>query len=98
MQAHFLCLAHNTLLLYEQHLKIHHAIEYHAENHRRQKRHQNRLDRIKARGCDHGGIYQIIPYATQRPLKLIRWLRGCLHNNASEIQALPQLRILYASL
>jgi hypothetical protein len=98
MQAHFLCLAHNALLLYEHTLVAEHGIEYHAENRRREKRHENKLARMRQKGCHHGGIYQIIPAATQRPLKFIRWLRACLQSGASHAQALPQLQTLYASL
>lgn len=98
MQAHFICLAHNAMLLYEHHIKEKHGIDHTAQNKRREKRYCKRKVIFLLKGYSHTGIYTLSSYATQRSLKFIRWLGSSLQSQASENQALPRLATLYQTL
>ena len=98
MQAHFLCLAHNLMVLFEEHLDQTHGVRNEAEL----KRRNQRLERERVRLA---GITQSVPslYAslqriTQRSLKFIRWLRVLLFSNPEMDNPIDALRRLFATL
>ncbi len=95
MQAQFICMAHNLMLILEQCLKQK-GIENEIENHRRQKRLDRTLSRVKTRK-DKLPIFLITPKrSTQRPFKFIRWLRHNLYTNTSWLEAASALKRYYA--
>jgi len=95
MQAQFICLAHNLMLILEQCLR-HEGIENEIENKRRRKRLAEILSRIKM------GRDKLPPFLTtpKRPaqlsVKFIRWLRNNLYTNTSWMEAMGTLRRIYA--
>jgi len=95
MQAQFICLSHNLMLIFEQCLKKE-GIENEIEKNRRRKR----LDSVLARMKIHKAklpIFLTTPKRpTQRPLKFIRWLRHNLYTNTSWIEAAGALKRIYA--
>jgi hypothetical protein len=95
MQAQFICMAHNLMLILEQRLRKE-GVENEIENNRRRKRLDRALASIKPRK-DKLPIFLITPKRpTQRPLKFIRWLRHNLYTNTSWIEAAGALRLIYA--
>ena len=96
MQAHFICLAHNLMLIVESYLQQN-SIENKKEDDRRQARLES--DLISKPGL----IKEKLPaflktprQATQRPLKFIRWLRNHLFVNTLWEEAEASLRKIYA--
>ncbi len=95
MQAQFICMAHNLMLILEQSLKQK-GLENDIENRRRQKRLDRTLSGVKTRK-DKLPIFLITPKrSTQRPLKFIRWLRHNLYTNTSWLEAAGALKRIYA--
>lgn len=98
MQAQFICLTHNLLSLYEEHLRTEHGIVNAAEDDRRQRR----IDQAKKTASEAGkslpALYLELARATQIPLKLIRWLRIHLFSSASWELAQADLQRRYARL
>lgn len=94
MQAQFICLAHNLMLILEHGL-MKEGVENEIENNRRRKRLERALASIKARR-DTLPSFLITPKRpTQRPLKFIRWLRHNLYTNTSWIEAAGDLKRIY---
>jgi len=97
MQAHFVALAHNLLLLmadwHEQH-----GVENTAEKERRDKRQEQQKAELKKTGRTLPVIYTLLQRCTQATFKLIRWLRVHWHRPTPLSQALLHLRSLYARL
>jgi hypothetical protein len=95
MQAQFICIAHNLMLILEQCLKQE-GVENKIENNRRQKR----LDKVLAgarTSRDKLPTFLKTPRGpTQLSVKFIRWLRNNLYANTSWIEALGTLRRIYA--
>ena len=95
MQAQFICMAHNLMLILEECLRKE-GVENEIENNRRRKRLDRTLALIKTRN-DKLPIFLIKPKRpTQRPLKFIRWLRHNLYTNTSWKVAAGTLRLIYA--
>jgi hypothetical protein len=97
MQAHFVAIVHNLLLLladwHEQH-----GVENTAEKERRQKRLDQQKTQLQRTGRTLPLIYTLLQRFTQATFKLIRWLRVHWHRPTPLSQALLQLRALYANL
>ena len=95
MQARFICLSHNLMLILEEHLAKE-GIENEVENNRRDKR----LDQAVAAaetGKDKLPAFLITAgRPTQRPVKFIRWLRNNLYTNTSWRRAKETLKTIYA--
>ena len=98
MQAHFICLAHNLVTLYERRLAARHGIANAAEDARRAKRLAADGEKAKARGADLPDIYRKLSRATQFPQKFIRWLRIHLFRPTSREHAHAQLKRHLATL
>jgi hypothetical protein len=97
MQAHFVALVHNLLLLLQD-WHQQQGVENTAEIQRRQKRLDQQKGDLEKTGQSLPLVYRILQRFTQATCKLIRWLRAHWHQPTSLPQALLQLRSLYAKL
>jgi hypothetical protein len=97
MQAHFVAIVHNLLLLLQD-WQQQHGVENTAELQRRQKRLTQQQSELQQTGQTLPLIYTLLQRFTQATFKLIRWLRAHWHQSTSLTQALLQLRALYAKL
>lgn len=94
MQAQFICLAHNLMLILEQCLKKE-GVENEIENNRRKKRLDKALASIQTRR-DKLPVFLTTPKRpTQQSVKLIRWLRNNLYANTSWLEAMGALKRIY---
>jgi len=94
MQAQFICMAHNLMLILEQDLKEE-GLENKKEDNRRRKRLNQTLSQITT-GKERLPIFLKTPKrSTQRPLKFIRWLRHNLYANTSWVEAVGALKLIY---
>jgi len=95
MQAQFVCIAHNLMLILEQCLKKE-GVENEIENSRRQKRLDKALASSKTRK-DKLPVFLTTPKRpTQLSVKFIRWLRNNLYANTSWMVAMGALKRIYA--
>jgi hypothetical protein len=96
MQAQFVCMAHNLMLILEGCIE-NEGIENDIENNRRSKRLKEVLVKSKT-GNKILPDFLIQPKrATQRSVKFIRWLRNHLFMNTSWREALGPLQRIYAA-
>lgn len=96
MQAQFVCIAHNLMLILEGCIEKE-GINNEIENNRRNKRHKKALANSKA-GNKTLPDFLIQPKrATQRSVKFIRWLRNHLFMNTSWQESLGPLQRIYAT-
>jgi hypothetical protein len=97
MQAQFMAITHNLLLLLQdQHEKL--GVENTAELQRKQKRLAQQEQALVSQKKTLPPLYKSIQRFTQATFKLIRWLRTHWHQPTSLAQALHQLRGFYAKL
>jgi hypothetical protein len=95
MQAQFICIAHNLMLILEQCLKKE-GVENEIENNRRHKRLDKALASTKTRR-DKLPVFLTTPKRpTQLSVKFIRWLRNNLYTNTSWLEAMWALKRIYA--
>ena len=95
MQAQFICMAHNLILVFEQCLKKEGVVNE-IENNRRQERLDKVLANSKTRK-DNLPVFLTTPRApTQQSVKFIRWLRNHIYTNTSWIEAMGALKRVYA--
>ena len=97
VQARFVALTSNLLLLYERRLERDHGVTNEAEDRRREQRMgwAERAARMAGRAISR--VLLRAREATQRSVKFIRWLRGALRDRLTEAAALPHLKQLYAT-
>jgi hypothetical protein len=96
IQAKFICLAHNLMLIVESYLQKN-GIENKKEDDRRQARLES--DLTSRPGLNEKKLPSFLKtprQATQRPLKFIRWLRNHLFVNTLWEEAEASLRRIYA--
>lgn len=98
MQAQFLCITHNLLMLCEHQVEQEHGIINEAEQTRRAKRLEEVKSSLQNRGLKLPALQQSIQRFTQRSVKFIRWMRCYLFSTSCYQQALSHLRNLYATL
>lgn len=98
MQAIFICLAHNLMILLEHRLETDHGINNQAEINRREQRFQKTAAKLDQQGIPIPWLQIAIQRLTQRSVKFIRWLRCHLFSPAPYCISLDHLRRLYASL
>lgn len=98
MQAHFLCITHNLMVLHEQELLEEHQLTNTAENLRRAKRLEQEMTEASKRGKQLPTLYLLLTRATQISVKFIRWLRVHLLKPTSLPKAHAHLRRLYSTL
>jgi hypothetical protein len=98
IQANFVALAHNLLLLYERRLEKVHGLSNDGEDRRRDKR----LATMQTQARSFGRVLPTLLLnacnASQRSVKFIRWLRHAIRDKLTEEAATPRLRQLYATL
>ena len=98
MQATFLCLTHNLMLLMEAHLEQSYGVRNQAEIQRRHRR-LKKLKQVAAKaGREVSRVYDWVQRLSKRSLKFIRWLRLYFFVKAPLGQAAAYLRSLYATL
>jgi hypothetical protein len=97
MQAQFLCLAYNLIVLEDDRLRREHAVTNTAENRRREKRLQTLEQKAAAGGRQLSAMQKTILRTTQRSVKFVRWLRVFLFRNEPWEHMLAALKLLYAS-
>jgi hypothetical protein len=98
MQAQFLCLAHNLMVLEEDRLRRAHALTNTAEEKRRAKRLRNAGEIAAKENRALPAGQKALQRITQRSVKFIRWLRTFLWHEAPWERMLAVLRHLYATL
>jgi hypothetical protein len=98
MQAQFLCLAHNLMLLCEDWLAREHGISNQAEHDRRTQRLQEVDKRLARQTQTTPVLISGHQRLTVRSVKFIRWLRVQLFESLHHAQPLAILATLYASL
>lgn len=98
LQAQFLCLAHNLLLLLERTVLQPAGVTNRAEDRRRAARLRTTQEQLAAQGETFPPLLPSLQRCTQWSVKLIRWLRSHLNSPTSCRQALHSLRTLYAAL
>lgn len=97
MQAHFVALVHNLLLLVQDQHEQQGVVNT-AEIERKAKRLEQQEKALREKGRSLPLIYKTLQRFTQATFKLIRWLRVHWHLPTSLPQALLQLQHLYAKL
>ena len=96
MQAQFICLAHNLMLIFDRYLEQN-GIENKKENDRRKARLDKALKNVPGIDQKKLPLFLTTPkQATQRSVKFIRWLRNHLFKNTSWAEAMGSLRRIYA--
>ena len=95
MQAEFLCLAHNLMVLHEELLKQEHGIANETENRRREKRLRGDQEAAREAGREVSPLRQALQRCTQRTVKFVRWLRAYLFRAAPWEAVLDALRKVY---
>jgi len=98
MQAHFLCLAHNLIQLFERHLAQEHHVRNQAEEKRRAQRLAEQQALAQTRGAILPQLVQTHQRLTQTSVKLYRWLRAHFFNPLPLVALLPSLIHSYATL
>ncbi len=98
MQANFLCLTHNLMLLFEHEMKQTFDVSNTAEIQRREKRLNEMKKAAGKAGRKVSSMYDCVKRLTKRSLKFIRCLRAYFFINAPLGETAAYLRTLYASL
>ena len=98
MQAVFLCLAHNLMVLYERELRQKHGITNEAEDRRRAKRLTEEKAKVTKAGRVLTPLREAIQRCTQRTVKFVRWLRSWLFRDVPYAGILNALRKEYRNL
>ncbi|CAN5846104.1 hypothetical protein BH11VER1_BH11VER1_14180 [soil metagenome] len=97
MQAQFICLAHNLMVIHEHQLKEKEGVV----NTNELKRKAKRLEKEKARLAEKNEVLPVLQEAfqrlTQRSVKYIRWLRAYLFSEAPWYTVINALKVSYAS-
>ncbi|MCI0534076.1 MAG: hypothetical protein L0Z50_02495 [Verrucomicrobiales bacterium] len=98
MQAQFIVMTHNLLLLYEQALEKRHGVSNQAEDQRRAKRREAEAAACAKAQQPLSALVLRARRATQRSVKFIRWVRQSIRDNVAEGLAVLRLKALYAAL
>jgi len=94
MQAQFICLTHNLMLMLEDLLKKE-GVDNETENKRREQRLKNLLAKSKVGKEELPEFLSTPKRPSQRTVKFIRWLRNHLFSNTSWREALLSLKMVY---
>jgi hypothetical protein len=98
IQAHFLCLLHNLMVLLEAKVEREEGIRNEPELARRAKRLAQAQEQVEPQGEKLPLVYRALQRLTQRGVKWIRWLCNHLFGTVSWAQALAALRRIYQSI
>lgn len=93
-QAHFVCLAHNLLVMLERTLEHEEGIRDEKVNAKRQKRLEEVEQRIRESGRARNPLVMECTRITQRSLQFIRWLRDALRDRTPWRPSIERLRPL----
>lgn len=93
-QAHFVCLAHNLMILFERCLHAQEGICEQKLHDKRKARADHAEALMRRTGHTPNPLVQQCTRVTQRSLQFIRWLRHCLHGDTSYSESLLILRPL----
>jgi len=96
MQAVFICLAHNLMLIMEDELENEQGIVNEIESRRKKKRLDKEIVLAKQNGVELPKHLRFIKRFTQRSVKFVRWLRNNIFRRTSWQDALGSLRLSYA--
>jgi hypothetical protein len=96
MQAQFICLAHNLMVLMDQNLSSDQEIKNQKEIHRCQQRGEKAQQSAKEQGRELSSLYLNPLKRSQLTLKFIRWLRHHLAADSPMQVAIVSLRQVYA--
>ncbi len=97
MQAVFICLAHNLMVLQEYELEKDEGVTNTSEIKRKAKRLALETARLAEKGETMPVLLRGFQRLTQRSVKHIRWLRACLFHEAPWHEAVAVLRLSYAT-
>jgi len=97
MQAVFLCLTHNLMVLQEEALRVEHGITNEAEDRRRAQRLTEEKQAVHKAGRVLSPLREALQRCTQRTVKFVRWLRSYLLRNVPWAQILAALRKIYST-
>ena len=95
MQAQFICLAHNLMIIFEDCLKQE-GIDNEVENKRRSKRLEKTMALAEAKKITLPNFLAAPKRPSQRSVRFIRWLRNNLFSNTSWMEAMGSLKRIYA--
>jgi hypothetical protein len=98
MQATFICLTHQLLLVFEQMLDAGHDIRPEAELSRRAERLRDEIAFATKNNRAFPALRACALRLTQRTVKLLRWLRASLTREAPWLNLIAILRLSYASI
>ena len=96
MQAQFLCLAHNLMVLMEDRINTTLEVNNHKETERCRKRHRQDRQACLKNGAPRSELYYNSVKRSQLTLKFIRWLRHHLRKGSLFFEAIRSLRLVYA--
>ena len=91
MQAQFLCLVHNLMVLLEEELLTGEGIDNDKERARKEKRKVEALEK----GANY--VATLLQRFTVRSVKYIRWLRNSIYREVPWSRAVARLRVVYAT-
>lgn len=97
-QGQLLALTYNLVRLSEEHLETKYQVANQAEQVRRNKRKAELARKARRNGRQVSSLRLKAHRATQRSVKLFRWIRGSLRSGITVAAALPFLRASYATL
>ena len=99
MQAVFLCLTHNLMVLQEESLRVEHGITNEAEDRRRAQRLAEEKEAVHQAGrvLTPTPLREALQRCTQRTVKFVRWLRSYLLRNVPWTHILAALRKIYST-
>ena len=97
MQAVFLCLTHNLMVLQVESLRVEHGITNEAEDRRRAQRLTEEKEAVHKTGRVLSPLREARQRCTQRTVKFVRWLRSYLLRNVPWPQILAALRKIYCT-
>jgi len=97
-QGQLIALTYNLVRLLEDLLQEEHGIRNEAEEERKIRQRQKLAIKVRESGRQISSLLENACKATQRSVKYIRWLRGCLRDRVAASVALPFLRSLYEEL
>lgn len=95
MQAEFICMAHNLMVMFKKCLEHEGAVNE-TENTRRRKRLEKSLAKAKTKAINLPNFLKTPRRPTQLSVKYIRWLRNHLYSNTSWREAVSSLVRVYA--
>ena len=98
IQAEFICITYNLLLLVEERLDTHEGIRNQPEIDRRAKRQAGLEAELARKRQKLPYIHRVINRITQRGVKLIRWIRNHLYSPQYWEEAIDKLRFAYVKL